>query len=94
MRMESPLNQRLRWSPPDVVYTPIDVTSLPEFVYVVNGSRLERDGFTLRADRLVTVYLEPGSRGRVRVGESRRRWSGASDKRAGVDGREGKAVGQ
>ena len=27
MRMESPLNQRLRWSPPDVVYTPIDVTS-------------------------------------------------------------------
>ena len=25
--MESPLNQRLRWSPPDVVYTPIDVTS-------------------------------------------------------------------
>ena len=28
MRMESPLNQRLRWSPPDVVYTPIDVTSL------------------------------------------------------------------
>ena len=29
MRMESPLNQRLRRSPPDVVYTPIDVTSLP-----------------------------------------------------------------
>ena len=29
MRMESPLNQRLRWSPPDVVYTPIDVTSRP-----------------------------------------------------------------
>ena len=28
MRMESPLNQRLRRSPPDVVYTPIDVTSL------------------------------------------------------------------
>ena len=28
MRMESPLNQRLRWSPPDVVYTPIDVTSI------------------------------------------------------------------
>ena len=28
MRMESPLNQRLRWSPPDVVYTPIDVTSV------------------------------------------------------------------
>ena len=27
MRMESPLNQRLRRSPPDVVYTPIDVTS-------------------------------------------------------------------
>ena len=27
MRMESPLNQRLRWLPPDVVYTPIDVTS-------------------------------------------------------------------
>ena len=27
MRMESPLNQRLKWSPPDVVYTPIDVTS-------------------------------------------------------------------
>ena len=27
MRMESPLNQRLRWSPPDVVYTPIDITS-------------------------------------------------------------------
>ena len=26
MRMESPLNQRLRRSPPDVVYTPIDVT--------------------------------------------------------------------
>ena len=25
--MESPLNQRLRRSPPDVVYTPIDVTS-------------------------------------------------------------------
>ena len=22
------MNQRLRWSPPDVVYTPIDVTSL------------------------------------------------------------------
>ena len=30
MRMESPLNQRLRWSPPDVVYTPIDVTSRQE----------------------------------------------------------------
>ena len=30
MRMESPLNQRLRWSPPDVVYTPIDVTSFFE----------------------------------------------------------------
>ena len=29
MRMESPLNQRLRRSPPDVVYTPIDVTSGP-----------------------------------------------------------------
>ena len=29
MRMESPLNQRLRRSPPDVVYTPIDVTSSP-----------------------------------------------------------------
>ncbi len=28
MRMESPLNQRLRRSPPDVVYTPIDVTSV------------------------------------------------------------------
>ena len=28
MRMESPLNQRLRRSPPDVVYTPIDVTVL------------------------------------------------------------------
>ena len=28
MRMESLLNQRLRWSPPDVVYTPIDVTSI------------------------------------------------------------------
>ena len=28
MRMESPLNQRLRRSPPDVVYTPIDVTSI------------------------------------------------------------------
>ena len=28
MRMESPLNQRLRRSPPDVVYTPIDVTSM------------------------------------------------------------------
>ena len=27
MRMESPLNQRLRRSPPDVVYTPFDVTS-------------------------------------------------------------------
>ena len=27
LRMESPLNQRLRRSPPDVVYTPIDVTS-------------------------------------------------------------------
>ena len=27
MRMESPLNQRLRRSPPDHVYTPIDVTS-------------------------------------------------------------------
>ena len=31
MRMESPLNQRLRRSPPDVVYTPIDVTS-PEYL--------------------------------------------------------------
>ena len=30
MRMESPLNQRLRRSPPDVVYTPIDVTSLKD----------------------------------------------------------------
>ena len=30
MRMESPLNQRLRRSPPDVVYTPIDVTSAPD----------------------------------------------------------------
>ena len=29
--MESPLNQRLRWSPPDVVYTPIDVTSTKAF---------------------------------------------------------------
>ena len=28
MRMESPLRQRLRRSPPDVVYTPIDVTSV------------------------------------------------------------------
>ena len=28
--MESPLNQRLRRSPPDVVYTPIDVTSTSE----------------------------------------------------------------
>ena len=31
MRMESPLNQRLRRSPPDHVYTPIDVTSDPPF---------------------------------------------------------------
>ena len=39
------------------------LSELPEFVYVVNGSRLERDGFTLRADRLITVYLEPVAEG-------------------------------
>ena len=37
MRMESPLNQRLRWSPPDVVYTPIDVTSRTSTSYSVSG---------------------------------------------------------
>ena len=34
MRMESPLNQRLRRSPPDVVYTPIDVTSVAARTHV------------------------------------------------------------
>ena len=35
------MNQRLRWSPPDVVYTPIDVTSFTDFVdkqFVIGGS--------------------------------------------------------
>ena len=36
MRMESPLNQRLRRSPPDVVYTPIDVTSLEAAIPTVS----------------------------------------------------------
>ena len=35
--MESPLNQRLRWSPPDVVYTPIDVTSPRKLVWGINA---------------------------------------------------------
>ena len=39
MRMESPLNQRLRRSPPDVVYTPIDVTS-PSIVYAATTGLL------------------------------------------------------
>ena len=37
MRMESPLNQRLRRSPPDVVYTPIDVTSIQDLVETVKA---------------------------------------------------------
>ena len=37
MRMESPLNQRLRRSPPDVVYTPIDVTSVDTYTAVNDG---------------------------------------------------------
>ena len=37
MRMESPLNQRLRRSPPDVVYTPIDVTSLVALYNATDG---------------------------------------------------------
>ena len=47
MRMESPLNQRLRRSPPDVVYTPIDVTSisfLSHATTVVTNAILESKG--------------------------------------------------
>ena len=36
---ESPLNQRLRRSPPDVVYTPIDVTSTPSRQAVTSRQR-------------------------------------------------------
>ena len=42
MRMESPLNQRLRWSPPDVVYTPIDVTSSRRYEQVSLDRLLNR----------------------------------------------------
>ena len=48
MRMESPLNQRLRWSPPDVVYTPIDVTSIEELI----GLAREMREASVRGERL------------------------------------------
>ena len=44
MRMESPLNQRLRRSPPDVVYTPIDVTSSSRRHRSSRSSRLRLPG--------------------------------------------------
>ena len=71
MRMESPLNQRLRWSPPDVVYTPIDVTS-PHIArwtariglgeQVVTTKTLRRRFFSLagritRSTRRLTLHL-------------------------------------
>ena len=66
MRMESPLNQRLRWSPPDVVYTPINVPAISrhpgrgsplwcgDHSYEAASEALERDW-----DRMVTFYDFP-----------------------------------
>ena len=39
--MESPLNQRLRRSPPDVVYTPIDVTSIQDGIDATESEAIQ-----------------------------------------------------
>ena len=73
--MESPLNQRLRRSPPDVVYTPIDVTSLPRRDLPAGGRRLRR-----RISHTVPVVqgLDPGRRRRAsRRPHRRHRQAGA-----------------
>ena len=31
---------------------------MPDFLYVVNASRVERGSFSLRADKMTTLYLE------------------------------------
>ena len=69
MRMESPLNQRLRRSPPDVVYTPIDVTSL------VGGNMLGR-GVTIEG--LAVTYITRRAKNETNADtmEQRARWFG------------------
>ena len=48
------MNQRLRWSPPDVVYTPIDVTSRGS---IPHGINVTTDPLALAANGTTTLYV-------------------------------------
>ena len=75
MRMESLLNQRLRWSPPDVVYTPIDVTSIrPRRSFNLDASSFLRGNGWASPGARVTGGLSPPMRGGGGGGGETPRW--------------------
>ena len=69
MRMESPLNQRLRRSPPDVVYIPIDVTSDPDRVEHIGSTAVPGLGAKPIVDMIVGIPFIPQGITRVSMSD-------------------------